>query len=116
ITRLWAEMQSRSAESGRDNLAKWHKLEVGHAEFEFVQPCSEKPDYFHVGMGVKYIADRELPEPLALFFLVHQTGPYQFEMAGVSFDEHEGCPGDTPPDQDSPWLKGEQLDALKLIR
>src|SRR5262249_40734200 len=31
ITRPWAEMQSRSAESGRDNVAKWHKLEVGHA-------------------------------------------------------------------------------------
>jgi hypothetical protein len=115
VTRPWAEMQSRSASSGRDKLEQWQKLEVTYADFNFVQPCSEKPGYIHIGMGVNYLADRQLPEPLALFFLVHQTGPYQFEMTAVSFDKHKGCPGETPPNEDSPWLEGDELSALRLI-
>jgi hypothetical protein len=112
LTRPWEEMKSRSALSAQDQLEKWHKLASRFGEFDKVQPCSEKPDHLQVAVNVDYLGENELPEPLTLFFLVHQTGPYQFEMAGVSFDEHEGCDGETPPNSDSPWLKGEQLEAL----
>src|SRR5207244_12912609 len=100
LTRPWAEMESRSASSGPEKLERWHKLGSRFGEFSFVQSCSERPDHWQVGLDVDYLGDKELPEPLSLYFLVHQSGPYQFEMTDISFDRREGCPGDSPPNQD----------------
>ena len=68
-------MQSRSASSGREALQKWHDL-AGRGEFTLVQSCSNEPDHWHIGLNLDYLAGKELPEPLRLYFLVHQTDPY----------------------------------------
>jgi hypothetical protein len=87
LTRPWAEMESRSAESGRDKLKKWHEFLAGDfvaGEFHFVQQCREQADQWQVAIDLGWIKGKEL--------------------TGISFDRQEGCPGESQPNSDSPTL------------
>jgi hypothetical protein len=87
-------MQSRSGNS--EALAKWHKLLGGSGEYEVVQPCIDRPGVIQVGVGFDFIGDREIPEPLIVYFLVKDKGNYSYEMSAISFDSNDDCPGETP--------------------
>jgi hypothetical protein len=95
LTRPWEEMQSRSGAS--DTLAKWHKLVGGSGDYQFVQPCINRPGFIQVDVDFDSIGGRELPEPLSVYFLVKDKGNYSYEMSEISFERQEGCPGETPP-------------------
>jgi hypothetical protein len=100
-------MESRSAESGRDKLKKWHEFLAGDfvaGEFHFVQQCREQADQWQVAIDLGWIKGKELPEDLRLYFLVQQSDQYRFTMTGISFDRQEGCPGESQPNSDSPTL------------
>jgi hypothetical protein len=87
-------MQSRSS----DALVKWHKFlraDLVFGEYEFVQPCIYRPGVTEVGVGINSIGDREIPEPLSVYFLVQDKGDYRYEMTGVSFDTQDDCPDET---------------------
>jgi hypothetical protein len=90
----WEVMQSRSGNS--EALAKWHKLLGGSGEYEVVQPCIDRPGVIQVGVGFDFIGDREIPEPLIVYFLVKDKGNYSYEMSAISFDSNDDCPGETP--------------------
>lgn len=95
LTRPWEEMRSWSS----DTLVKWHKFlhaDFVSGDYEFVQPCINRPGVIQVGVGLNYIGDREIPEPLSVYFLVRDKGNYSYEMAGVSFDTNDDCPGESP--------------------
>ena len=69
--------------------AKWHNFlhaDSVFGEYEFVQPCIDRPGETQVGVGVGFIGDREIPEPLS----------HRYEMSAISFDRQDGCPGETP--------------------
>lgn len=107
LTRPWSEMESRSADTRRDKLKKWHEFLAGGfvaGEFQFVQQCREQADQWQVGIDLRWIKGKELPEDLSLYFLVQQSDQYRFKMAGISFDRQEGCPGDSQPNLESPTL------------
>jgi hypothetical protein len=95
-------MQSRSS----DALVKWHKFlraDLVFGEYEFVQPCIYRPGVTEVGVGINSIGDREIPEPLSVYFLVQDKGDYRYEMSGVGFITQDDCPGETPAaDYDKP--------------
>jgi hypothetical protein len=97
LTRPWEEMQSRSGAS--DTLVKWHKFlhadSIG-GDYEFVQPCVNRPGFIQVGVDLDFVGDREIPEPLHVYFLVKDKGNYSYEMSGVSFGTEDDCPGETP--------------------
>ena len=93
----WSEMQSRSSAS----VEKWHKFlhaDWGFGEYGFVQPCEERKGVTQISVGISNIADREIPEPLEVYFLVEDKGDYRFEMSEVSFVRQPGCPGETSAD------------------
>ena len=91
----WEEMQSRSGSS--ETLVKWHKfVHAVSGNYEFVQPCINRPGFIQVGVDLDSIGDREMPEPLSVYFLVKDKGNYSYEMSGVSFDTQDDCPGETP--------------------
>jgi hypothetical protein len=97
LTQPWEEMWSRSGSS--DTLAKWHNFlhaDLVLGDYEFVQPCLNRPGVVQVGAGITPIGDREIPEPLIIYFLVKDKGNYSYEMSGVSFDSNDDCPGATP--------------------
>jgi hypothetical protein len=73
-------------------------------DFTIVQPCKEKHSQWQVGVKLNVIKGRQMPEPLSVFFLVQQLGQCRFKMAGISFNRQDGCPGESPPSQDSPSL------------
>jgi hypothetical protein len=101
LLRPWDEMQSRSAAA----LAKWHKFLHGdyfYGEYDFVQPCKDRPGIRQVGVGVMQIGDQEIPEPLSVYFLVEDLGGYRFKLIGVSFDRQSGCPGESYASYDNP--------------
>jgi len=107
LMRPWSEMESRSAESVRDKLKKWHEFLAGDfvaGKFNFVQACREKPDQWQVGVALDWIKGKELPEPLSAYFLVQQSEQYRFKMVGISFDRQDGCPGETRPNTESPSM------------
>ena len=93
----WEEMQSRSGSS--EALAKWHKFLHADAvggDYDFVQPCMSRPGFIQVGVDLDGIGDREIPEPLQIYFLVRDKGNYSYEMSEISFERQDGCPGETP--------------------
>jgi hypothetical protein len=101
LLRPWSEMQSRSS----DSVAKWHKFlhaDYVGGEYEFVQPCMERPGITQIGVGIGYIGDRDIPEPLRVYFLVEDKGDYRFKMSEVSFDRQPGCPGESYAIYDNP--------------
>lgn len=107
LTRPWSEMESRSADSGRDKFKKWHEFLAGDfaaGNFEFVQQCQEQTDHWQVAVDLDWIKGKELPEDLRVYFLVRQSGQYRFEMTGISFDRQEGCPGESRRSSASPTL------------
>jgi hypothetical protein len=107
LTRQWSEMESRSAEGGRDKLKQWHEFLAGDfvaGEFQFVQQCRDKIDQWQVAIDLDWIKGNELPEGLRLYFLVQQSDQYRFKMVGISFNRHEGCPGESQPNLESPTL------------
>jgi hypothetical protein len=98
MIRPWDEMRSRSA----DSLEKWHKfLDPVSGEYEFVQPCAERPAVTQIGVALDSIGEREMPEPLSVYFLVEDHGGYSYKMSEISFDRQEGCPGETEPSYDN---------------
>jgi hypothetical protein len=101
LIRPWSEMQSRSSEA----MEKWHSFLEGDlvfGEYEFVQPCIDSPGVTQVGVGVINIGERDIPEPLSVYFLVRDNGEHRYEMLEISFDRQEGCPGETQADYDNP--------------
>ncbi len=91
----WSEMESRTSESA----AKWHNFLHGvGSEYQFVQPCAERPGMTQIALNIDHIGEQEMPEPLAVYLLVQDSGDYHFKMSEVSFDRQSGCPGETPAD------------------
>jgi hypothetical protein len=85
----------------------WHEFLAGDyvaGDFKFVQACRENPGQWQIGVDLDWLKGKELPEPLSVYFLVQQPEQYRFKMLGVSFDRHDGCPGETPPTEDKPSL------------
>jgi hypothetical protein len=100
MTRPWGEMQSRSS----DGLEKWHKFlyaDRGFGEYEFAQPCAERPGVTQIGVAFDSIGERETPEPLGVYLLVEDHGGYSYKMSEISFDRQEGCPGETAATYDN---------------
>jgi hypothetical protein len=97
LTRPWEEMQSRSGAS--DTFVKWHKFlhaDFVSGDYEFVQPCINRAGVVQVGVDLNSIGDREIPEPLQVYFLVKDKGNHSYEMSGVSFGTNDDCPGESP--------------------
>ena len=90
----WEEMRSRSGSS--DTLAKWHKFLGASGDYAFVQPCANRPGFIQAGVDFDYLDDRELSEPLSVYFLIKDKGNYSYEMSEISFERQDGCPGETP--------------------
>lgn len=106
LTRPWVEMESRSADADLDKLKHWHEFLGGDfvaGDFTLVQAC-QKPGQWQIGVDMTWIKGGELPEPLAVYFLVEQTDPYRFRMTGIRFDRQEGCPGNGQPSHENPTL------------
>ena len=116
LTRPWSEMESRSSSNQRDDLKKWHNLldgifDAGH--FNFVQPCTgkaaetpaERPSgnpgderhdqegNWQVSVTLEWAAGKKLSQPITRYFMVHGLGKYRFEMAAISVDPPDDCPG-----------------------
>jgi hypothetical protein len=107
LTRPWTEMEPRSVEADREKLKKWHDFLAGGfvgGEIDLVLACEEKPGQWQVGVGLDDFRGKEVPERLKTYFLVQQIEKYRFEMAGISFDRQDGCPGDGLASEDSPTL------------
>jgi hypothetical protein len=105
LTRPWAEMESRSVGSSREKLKQWHEfLGDGAGEFSLVQACTERRSQWQIGVELYWVHDKELPEPLRVYFLVQQADPYRFEMSGISFERQDGCPGEGQASSDRPSL------------
>ena len=101
MIRPWDEMQSRST----DSLEKWHKFLHGDGvggQYEFAQPCAERPGFTQIGVAFTFIGEREMPEPLSVYFLVEDHGGHSYKISEISFDRQEGCPGETEPTYDNP--------------
>ncbi len=93
MIRPWDEMRWRSS----DSLEKWHKFlhaDPVYGKYEFAQPCAERPGVTQVGVAFDGIGDREMPEPLDVYFLVEDQGGYRYKMSEISFNRQEGCPGE----------------------
>jgi hypothetical protein len=111
LTRPWSEMRSMSS----PDTQKWHgKLHADFVlgEYNDVVPCAAKPDRWSIGLEIRHIGEKELTEPLQVYFLVRDLGNYRFEMESVSDSKFEGCPGEGSPSDKHPWLSVEQLKAL----
>lgn len=96
LIRPWEEMQSRSSKE----VAKWHKFlhaDLVFGDYDSVQPCIYRPGFTQVGVELRTLGDREIPEPLAVYFLIQDKGIYSYEMSGISFYPQDDCPGDSPP-------------------
>lgn len=96
MIRPWDEMQSRSS----DAVAPWHKFlhaDLVFGGYDFVQPCIDRPGFTEVGVELKSLGDREIPEPLPVYFLIQDKGNYSYEMSEISFEPHDDCPGEAPP-------------------
>ena len=94
-------MQARCAPS----LAKLHKLlhaDYIGGEYEFVQNCSDRPGFTQVALDIGFMGQREIPEPMHVYFVVEALGEYRFKMAEVSFDRQPGCPGESYASYDNP--------------
>jgi hypothetical protein len=101
MIRPWGEMQRRSAAA----LEKWHQfLHADHVlgEYEFAQPCAERPGVTQIGVALESIGEREMPEPLSVYFLVEDPGGYSYAMSEISFERQGGCPGETEATYDNP--------------
>ena len=103
----WELMEPRSAAAEDDKLKLWHEFLSGDfvaGEFSLVQACSNEPGQWQVGVDMSFIRGKQLPEPLPVYFLVQQLGQYKFVMTGVSFNPDDDCPGESPPNENSPSL------------
>ncbi len=55
LTRPWPEMESRSEESEREELKKWHELFAEgflSGSFDWVQACPDKPDQWQLALDM----------------------------------------------------------------
>jgi hypothetical protein len=105
IRQPWQEMETRSAEGGRDKLKKWHEfLNGGHVsgEFNLVQRCTDTPSQWQIAVDLRWLSDKVLPEPLAAYFLIEESGQYRYKMIGINFVRQEGCPGGSRPNTEAP--------------
>ena len=96
MIRPWEEMKSRSSE----DVVKWHKFlhaDLVFGGYDTVQPCLYRPGFTQVAVELQSLADREIPEPLAVYFLIQDKGNYSYEMSEISFYSQDDCPGETPP-------------------
>jgi hypothetical protein len=109
LIRPWGEMESRSSASDHGKLQKWHDFLSGDlvsGEIDFVQSCAEKPRHWQIAVDMNYAKGDELPEPLTVYFLVQELDSFRFEMAEISFNRQDCCPGESPANPDSPSLLG----------
>jgi hypothetical protein len=96
MIRPWEEMQSRSSEG----VVKWHKFlhaDLVFGEYDTVQPCIYRPGFTEVGVELRSLGDREIPEPLVVNFLIQDKGNYSYEMSEIIFYPQDDCPGESPP-------------------
>jgi len=49
-----------------------------------------------VGVEFSSLGDREIPEPLAVYFLIQDKGNYSYAMSEISFYPQDDCPGESP--------------------
>ncbi len=101
LIRPWSEMQSRSSPA----VAKWHTFlhaDPFGGEHVRVQQCKERPEITQVAVEISRIGDRELPEPLTLYFLVRDKGEHRYEMSEISFSRQPGCPGESYATHENP--------------
>lgn len=111
LTIPWNEMVSRSSASDLKQLEKWHGVlhsDTVLGDFRFVQPCAEKPGQWLVAVDLHWVASKELPEPLPVYFLIRWEENYRFQMTGISFDRQDGCPGESYPSGKRPSLFGSE--------
>jgi hypothetical protein len=58
LTRPWSEMQTRSADSDRGKLRRWHEsLGIRFAEFSLVQECLQHGQW-QIGIDVSWLGDK----------------------------------------------------------
>ena len=101
MIRPWGEMRSRSS----DSLERWHNFlhaDYVFGKYEFAQPCVERPGMTQIGVALGNIGEREMPEPLSVYFLVEDHGSYSYKMSGISFGRQEGCPDETQATYENP--------------
>ena len=100
-------MESRSAGDDREKLKKWHAFLTGDhvgGQFGIVQECRDKAGQWLVEVDLRWASGKDLPEPMAISFLVQQLDQYRFAVAGIKFDRPDGCPGDSQPSTAKPTL------------
>jgi len=105
LTRPWSEMQSSSDGITLEKLKKWHDFlggELTSGEFGLVLPCVAKPGYWQGGVEMYSFGEKDLPEPLDVYFLVQQSEQYRFKMIKIGFDQEDDCPGEGRPDLQGP--------------
>ncbi len=54
------------------------------------------------------VADKDLPEPLPVYFPIQQAENHRFQTTGISFDRQDGCPGEAEPSAEHLSLFGRQ--------
>jgi hypothetical protein len=76
-------------------IRNWNTPASG--DYDSVQPCIYRPGFTQVAVEFSSLGEREIPEPLAVYFLIQDKGIYSYEMSEISFYPQDDCPGDSPP-------------------
>jgi hypothetical protein len=111
LTRPWDEMAGWSSANAREELKKWHGVlhsDTVLGDFKFVQRCTQKPGQWQIAVDLGWVAGKELPEPLRVYFLVQQKGKDRFQMTGISFHRQSGCSSQASPSAQHPAPVGSQ--------
>jgi hypothetical protein len=111
LTRPWEEMQSRSSPDTAEAHARLHSEFVG-GEYSNIVPCQTRPGRWLIGLDIAYTGEKQLPEPLPTYFLVHELGQYRYQMESAGATEPKGCPGHGDPPDKHPWLPPSEIWSL----
>ena len=88
VSQPWAEVAPFTQAGQRESLKKAHDLlyaDFVAGDYTLVQYCQDKPDYTQVGIDF---------HASPVYFLVHDLGKYNYEMAAAERERQPGCPGD----------------------
>jgi hypothetical protein len=118
LTRPWREMQSRS----QGDLKGWHDnlhSDHLHGDYLAVIPCASRPNRWLIDFELDRSDERHPDEKKEVFFVVRDSGGYNYTMESVSSDRPDGCPGEgikssvgSASDQ-NPWLSATELQNLR---
>ncbi len=110
----WVELPLEEAMRWSDapamsGIESWHsRLQEGttdndyyYSEFEFVQPCSQSPNRWQIGLSIDS-EKRQDKLPLELFFTVSKRNG-AFYMTDISQKRAPGCPGEAHTYYGLPW-------------